>query len=121
LIISGSDLMAGTNGNGAWRRPTTTGVRQTDATTPDAFILEQNFPNPFNPSTTIVFRIADFGPVFIKVFDMLGREVATLVNELLHAGTYQTMFDASGLASSVYYYTLSAGNYSEAKRMLLLK
>jgi hypothetical protein len=88
---------------------------------PTEFSLEQNYPNPFNPTTHFGFRIVDFGFVSLKVFDLLGREVATLVNENLHAGSYQTTFDATGLASGVYVYRLQSGSFSSTKKMAFAK
>jgi uncharacterized delta-60 repeat protein len=88
------------------------------------FTLQQNYPNPFNPATTIRFSIpvgTGHAPSVLKVYDVLGREVATLVNENLEAGSYETQFDASGFPSGVYFYRLTAGTFSETKRMLLLK
>jgi hypothetical protein len=87
----------------------------------DYFELHQNYPNPFNPSTKIGFRIADFGLVSLKVFDVLGREVRTLASEELKAGSYETTFDASGLASGVYFYRLQAGKFVSTKRLLLMR
>lgn len=83
--------------------------------------LCQNYPNPFNPSTTIRFRISHFGFVSLKVFDILGKEVATLVNVGLEPGSHEAVFDASRLASGVYVYRLSRGNRTESKHMLLMK
>ena len=88
---------------------------------PGKFELTKNYPNPFNPTTTIGFRVMDFGLVSLRVFDVLGREVAALVNEEMHPGAYQVAFDASTLSSGVYFYRLHAGEFSETKRMLLLK
>ncbi|MDH3252312.1 MAG: T9SS type A sorting domain-containing protein [Ignavibacteria bacterium] len=88
---------------------------------PDRFALAQNYPNPFNPSTDIGFRIADFGLVRLLVYDLLGREVAVLVNEKKAPGTYSVQFDASDLGSGVYLYRLQAGNYSETKKLVILR
>lgn len=85
------------------------------------YALEQNFPNPFNPSTSIRFTVALEGNVMLKVYDLLGREVATLVNENLKAGGYSTEFDASGLASGTYIYKLSANGTSVSRKMSVLK
>jgi len=85
------------------------------------FELEQNFPNPFNPSTTIKFRLADYGQVTLKIYDVLGNELMTLVNEPKTAGSYQVEFDASALTSGVYFYQLKAGNFIQTKKMVLLK
>lgn len=122
LHLSGSDLMAGTGGNGAWRRPFSqlTGVEEMTGM-PDAFTLGQNYPNPFNPSTRIRFSIQRSGLTSLKVYDVLGREVAALVDEYLRGGNYVTTFDASRFATGVYYYKLSNGNLSETKRMIFMK
>lgn len=86
------------------------------------FSLDQNFPNPFNPSTSINFSLAARSAVTLKVYDMLGREVATLVNnEEIAAGSHSVSFDASKLTSGVYIYSLKAGNFSESKKLTLLK
>jgi hypothetical protein len=84
--------------------------------------LEQNYPNPFNPTTKLRFRIADFGLVSLKVFDVLGNEVATLVNEEKPAGTYEVIFSAEGkLASGVYIYTITVNGFLTSRKMILLK
>jgi len=98
---------------------------------PREFTLEQNYPNPFNTTTHFGFRIANFGFVSLKVFDVLGNEVATLVNEEKPAGEYEVEFDASGLSSGTYFYRLSvsawpsqdgqAGDFSAVKKFVLLK
>lgn len=89
--------------------------------TPKQFLLGQNFPNPFNPSTTIRFVVRGSGFVNLKIMDVVGREVATLVNEVRPAGEYTVHFDASSLSSGVYYYRLTAGGNVQTKRMILLK
>jgi hypothetical protein len=88
---------------------------------PSTYLLQQNYPNPFNPSTTILFSIPTSEFVTLKVYDLLGREIATLVNENLSAGSYSYNFDAKNLTSGVYLYKLQAGKYSETKKMLLSK
>jgi hypothetical protein len=85
------------------------------------FRLEQNYPNPFNPATTITFQVVDFGFVSIRVYDILGKEIETLVNEEKPAGTYQITFDGSGLVSGTYFYQLKTENYIETKKMQLMK
>ncbi len=92
-----------------------------EGTTPQKFGLAQNYPNPFNPTTHLRFAVANSGVVSLKVFDMMGREVATLVNEVKSAGEYDMQFDASGLSSGVYYYRIQAGDFVETKRMTLLR
>jgi hypothetical protein len=88
---------------------------------PVHFALEQNFPNPFNPSTMIGYQVPMNGEVTLIVFDALGREVAVIVNEIKTAGTYTVPFDASSFAAGVYFYRLRSGNSSITKRMVLLK
>jgi hypothetical protein len=88
---------------------------------PDEFYLSQNYPNPFNPKTNFEFRIANLGFVSLKVYDILGSEVATLVNEIKQPGTYKIEFDATKLSSGVYFYRLEAGKFSETKKLMLMK
>ena len=88
---------------------------------PDAFGLDQNFPNPFNPTTEIRFRVADSGPVKLAVHDLLGRELAVLVDGVRESGSHKVSFDAAGMPSGVYVYRLTSGRRVEARRMLLLK
>lgn len=98
-------------------RDVAVGIRSDGPRIPQTFKLEQNFPNPFNPATEFRYRIADFGFVTLKIFDMLGREVATVVNGWYAAGEYRIRFDASSLASGVYWYRLdAAGASAPAKR-----
>lgn len=96
-------------------------VREASSQLADHFELHQNYPNPFNPSTKIGFRIQVSGFTTLKVYDGLGREVRTLVNEALKGGSYEATFSAEGLASGVYFYRLRAGDFVETKRLLLLK
>lgn len=88
---------------------------------PSSFALEQNYPNPFNPSTKIQFQIPEARFVRLKVYNLLGQEVATLVNEHLEAGRYRAEFDASKLPSGTYLYRLQAGNFTEVKKMAVVK
>jgi hypothetical protein len=83
--------------------------------------LYQNYPNPFNPSTTIKFELPKSSEVKLSVYDLLGREVSALVNERKTPGSYEVMFDASGLSSGVYLYRLTSGSLVEARKLLLLK
>ncbi len=85
------------------------------------FELYQNYPNPFNPATKIEFRIAEFGFVSLKVYDNLGNEVSTLVNEYKPSGVYEVSFDGTGLASGIYFYQLSTSSFIQTKKMILLK
>jgi hypothetical protein len=88
---------------------------------PAQFSLSQNFPNPFNPSTTISFQIPVTGQVKLKVFDTLGNEVATIVDGMMEAGIHELEFNAAGITSGVYIYTLISGEFSQSQKMLLLK
>ena len=89
--------------------------------TPQVYSLSQNYPNPFNPATKINWQIKNDGLVTIKVFDQLGTEVATLVNEEKPAGAYEIEFNASSLASGVYYYRITSGSFVDTKKMILMK
>lgn len=88
---------------------------------PYGFELYQNYPNPFNPSTNLGFVVSESGYVSLKVYNMLGKEIATPVNENLKPGKYNVKWDASGFTSGIYYYTLKSGDNSETKKMLLIK
>jgi hypothetical protein len=87
----------------------------------DAFKLAQNYPNPFNPATRIRYAIPTRTQVTLKVYNVLGQEVATLVNEVQEQGNYVALFEANQLASGVYFYKLEAGKFSTTKKMLLMK
>jgi len=88
---------------------------------PSVYLLEQNYPNPFNPVTTISYQLPKSGSVTLKIYDILGKEVMTLVNEQKEMGRYTVQFDASPLASGMYVYQLRANDYTSTKKMLLLK
>ena len=88
---------------------------------PEKFELSQNYPNPFNPSTKIKYQIADSNPVSLKIYDVLGNEVTSLVNEVQPTGNYEVTFDASLLSSGTYFYKLQTGDFVEVKKMILLK
>ncbi|MFZ1518848.1 MAG: T9SS type A sorting domain-containing protein [Ignavibacteriaceae bacterium] len=94
---------------------------ENEETIPIVFKLEQNYPNPFNPSTKIKFAVPEKSNVLIKVYDILGSEVATLVNEEMDAGWYENNFNAAGLSSGVYLFRMEAGNYVNTKKMILLR
>lgn len=88
---------------------------------PFTYSLNQNYPNPFNPSTFIEYSIANADKVELKVYDLLGREVATLVNEIQNPGSYNVMFNASGLSSGIYFYRIVSGSFSQVRKMILVK
>lgn len=89
--------------------------------TPSSYVLDQNYPNPFNPSTKISYQLPQNGFVSLKVYNAIGKEVATLVNEEKSAGRYEVNFDAEGLSSGLYFYSIQAGSFQETKKMILLK
>jgi hypothetical protein len=89
--------------------------------TPAAFELSQNFPNPFNPSTTITFSIPQASLVTLKVFDISGKEVITLVNERRDAGNYDVSFNGAGLSSGMYFYRINSGSFTKVMKMVLVK
>ncbi len=107
-------------GNWILKNPTTiTDVE--DFNIPFQFSLEQNYPNPFNPSTTIEYTIPESGIVTLKIYDVLGKEVATLVNGQNDAGKHKVEFDATGFNSGVYFYRIENGSSIETKKLVLLK
>lgn len=114
LLGDGGMILKSTNGS-------ITSFEQTGNNIPGDYYLEQNYPNPFNPVTNINFSIPKAGYVKLIVFDALGRQVAELVNEELNAGTYKADFDASHRSSGVYFYSITAGNFKETKKMILIK
>src|SRR5690606_29298955 len=100
----------------------TSSIQNISNEVPDGFSLKQNFPNPFNPSTSIQFNLPTSSLVTLKVYDVTGKEVATLVNsQRLAAGSFQYDFNASNLSSGMYFYTLSTENFRETKKMMLIK
>jgi hypothetical protein len=107
-----------------WLHPSSdepAGIQPTSTIVPAAFNLYQNFPNPFNPSTSIRFDINTSGNVSLKVFNVLGREIAVLADEYLRAGIYARVFTASNLSSGVYFYTLRASEFEKTLRMVVVR
>jgi Secretion system C-terminal sorting domain/Kelch motif len=100
---------------------TITDIGETGDSTPFGFNLKQNYPNPFNPTTVISWQLPNRSHVSLKVYDVLGNEVAELVNEEQSAGIHQINFDASGLSSGIYFYKLQAGQFAQTKKLLLMK
>ena len=99
-----------------------TDVNTVNSLVPTEYLLAQNYPNPFNPTTTIKFSIPSSSNVTLKVYNALGKEVATLVDEFKNAGNYSTDFNAtSGLTSGIYFYTITAGNFTDTKKLMLVK
>lgn len=88
---------------------------------PKSFKLEQNYPNPFNPKTKFKFSLPLTGSVLLKIFDIMGREITTLVNKSMQAGSYEVDWDASTYSSGVYFYTLTSGDFTQTRKMVLIK
>jgi hypothetical protein len=99
----------------------TSGIVKVEENIPSKYSLGQNYPNPFNPMCNVQFTICNAGNVRLVVYDIMGREVQTLVNEKLSAGKYEVKFDGSMLTSGVYFYKMVSEGYSETKRMLMIK
>src|SRR5437773_2956585 len=100
---------------------TLVGISNNNNQVPNSYKLEQNYPNPFNPGTEISFAIPKSGLVELKIYDIVGREVATILNENRPAGNYKVQFNASAFASGVYFYTLKSGDFTDTKKMVLIK
>jgi hypothetical protein len=130
LAVSGNEVYVGgrfisaggvsANGVARWNSGTSR-VEQLSPTAPKTFLLEQNYPNPFNPSTTIRYQLPVASEVKLEVYDVLGKKIATLVNERQSAGSYQVVWNASGLSSGTYFYRLQAGTFVETKKMIMVK
>jgi photosystem II stability/assembly factor-like uncharacterized protein len=123
LHILNDYVYAGTYSTNLWRRSyqDLIGISPITSEIPDEFSLGQNYPNPFNNTSNLKFQIAKLGNVKLVVYDIMGREVQTLVNEELQPGIYKVTFDGTGLNSGVYFYQLIAGSYRETRRMILIK
>ena len=114
-------LRIGTHGRGVWETPNPVGIINYTNEIPQKYSLEQNYPNPFNPVTMMKYNIVKDGFVKVAVYDLLGREINTIVNENQKAGTYTVQFDAAGLPSGVYFYKLITNGFTETRKMMLLK
>jgi hypothetical protein len=122
-------VYAGTYDRGVYRSlESPTSVEDDNSKSPNTFALEQNYPNPFNTSTSIRYNVpsvtlseVEGSRVSLKVYDVIGNEVATLVNEEKPAGSYEVKFNASELSSGIYFYKLQAGSLLETKKMILMK
>ncbi len=124
LAIYNGYLFAGTNNNGVWWRSLSgivTNVEKDHNELSLQFTISQNYPNPFNPATTIKYQITNSSIVTLKIYDMLGREIETLVDGYKTAGEYKVLFNASNLASGIYFYRIHAGDFVETKKLILLK
>ncbi|MFA5011694.1 MAG: T9SS type A sorting domain-containing protein [Ignavibacteria bacterium] len=118
----GDRLHAATFGRGLRETPvSTTGISVISTELPFDYLLGQNYPNPFNPVTKINFQIPARGNVTMKAYNQLGQEVGVHVNKIMDAGYYSTDFDASKLSSGIYFYKLTAGNFTQTQKMMLIK
>jgi photosystem II stability/assembly factor-like uncharacterized protein len=120
IVTSGGYVLAGTE-SGAYRSSVVLGISSHVPTSHGPYILFQNYPNPFNPSTTIRYTVPSRTHVTLAVFNTLGQQVATLVNESQETGYHDVRFDGSSLSSGVYFYRLQAGTYMETKKLLLIR
>src|SRR5689334_14947934 len=109
--------------NAVYRRPLgeLTGIQPTLNEVPNQISLSQNYPNPFNPETNIEFQIPAAGNILLTIYDMLGREIAVLINEKLDPGSYKVGWNASQYASGVYYYELRTMDFSSVKKMIIIR
>jgi hypothetical protein len=98
-----------------------TGISNQNSEIPEAYSLSQNYPNPFNPSTNVELRIPKDGFVTLKLFDALGREVQNLVEGTFKAGSYKIFIDGSSLSSGLYFYKMTAGEFTSTRKMMLIK
>ncbi|MFZ4590996.1 MAG: T9SS type A sorting domain-containing protein, partial [Ignavibacteria bacterium] len=123
LYVTNDNIFAGITSSGVWRRPLSNfiGINNISREIPAMYSLGQNYPNPFNSTSNLKFQIVNSGDVKIIVYDIMGKEVQTLVNERLQPGTYEAAFDGSVLNSGVYFYKLITNTFSETKKMLLIK
>jgi len=127
LLIANNYIFAGTDGYSVWRRELAEiiGIQNISTEIPSAYSLEQNYPNPFNSMTNVKFQLKsgmlNGGNAKIIVFDILGKEIKELVNEELSPGTYQVNFDGSNLTSGIYFYRMTAGDFIETRKMILIK
>lgn len=123
LYFFNNNVYMGTYANSVYKRNFSDiiGIRNISSQTPNKFLLSQNYPNPFNPSTKINFSLPLKSFVRLKVYNSLGKEVANLVNEILSQGTYEYSFNGQSLTSGIYFYKLETENFSETKKMMLIK
>lgn len=121
LLLTQDNAFRPTDSNIDLNKPTDVSDEEVIAQTPKEFELMQNFPNPFNPSTTIRFSLSNTSEVNLVVYDILGNEVQTLVDDIKDAGYHEVTFDASHLSSGVYLYVLKAGNFTATKKLMLMK
>jgi plastocyanin len=116
------DFHSGLGMTGQFDASSTAGVKDANTSNlPDAFKLRQNFPNPFNPATTFSFDIPSMTHVSLKIYNLIGEEVATIVNENMSPGSYSKVWNAASMPSGVYFYKLQAGQFTGTRKLVLLK
>jgi photosystem II stability/assembly factor-like uncharacterized protein len=122
LFVNGQYVYAGTD-SGVWRRPISqvTSVRKTSKPIPRAFALQQNYPNPFNPVTIINYELPKAAFVHVSVYNIIGQEIRTVVNQYQQPGQKSVRFDGSSLPSGIYFYKITAGSFTSVKKMMLIK
>jgi hypothetical protein len=124
FAVSGTNLFAGTSNAGVWRRPLSemvTGVEDNLNNLPTDYALSQNYPNPFNPSTIISYSLPTENKVTVKIYNLLGQEIKTIVDRTESAGDHQITFNAGNLPSGIYLYRIQAGEFIQTRKMVLLK
>ena len=123
LKVANGYLFAGLSGGSVWKRTVEDiiSVKKISTEVPDKYTLGQNYPNPFNSMTKIQFQVPSSKFIKLVVFDLLGREVRTLVNEYKKAGTYEVRFESGDLPSGIYFYRMETNGFTDVKRMILLK
>jgi hypothetical protein len=128
ISVMGQSFVGEASGNGIHLRSgfggfgsAMTSVKAPQEQIPLVYTLSQNYPNPFNPTTIISYELPIGGRINLKIYDLLGREVATLVDGQMEAGTHRVSFDASRVASGVYFYRIQAGSFTATKKLVLLK
>ncbi len=123
LLIYGDNIFVGTGGAGVWKRPLSEVLvlQNISSEIPEEYSLLQNYPNPFNPETRIKFSLPKSGLTSLKVYDIKGSLLSTLVSEELEIGTYVYNFNAGGIASGVYFYILASGDFTSTNKMILVK
>ncbi|MBI5403263.1 MAG: T9SS type A sorting domain-containing protein [Ignavibacteriae bacterium] len=121
-MISNNYIFTGTWGGSVIRRPLSEliGIQNITSSIPNYFSLSQNYPNPFNPATNIKYQIANNKFISLKVFDILGKEIESLVNEKQSAGTYEVNWNGSQYPSGVYFYRLVTDGFTDTKKMILI-
>jgi len=119
-FASDSRVLAATQ-SGVYRSSSQTLINISGNNLPDKFLLKQNYPNPFNPNTKINFSVPVNSLVTLKIYDVLGKEVMTLINEQKPAGNYAAEFNGANLSSGIYFFRMEAGEFIDVKRMMMIK